>query len=129
MHEFGQNIVKQLLIGLMELRSLRVVLRDIEPLSISISDDMAKINFLGLTNIVVKEKNPDLCMTIFEPYCPAKYPEFRKLGTKNFAMDKWSVGIIIIEIICGTEFALPLKTWERTDDMLDILQDYLDWST
>ena len=44
-------------------------------------------------------------------------------------MDKWSVAQIITEILVGTELALPMLSFHWVEEMLDILEQYLDPGT
>ena len=47
----GQDIIKGLLLGMMELRIFRLTLRDITPTNIALSDDHRQLQFCVLDNI------------------------------------------------------------------------------
>ena len=48
------------------------------------------------------------------------------IGSKNYRLDQWAVAIIIIEILAGTEIALMMKSVWTLENLLDILERYLD---
>ena len=55
--------------------------------------------------------------------------EFRKVGSKVYAMDMWAIGMVIIEILVGTDLTLPLLDMNTVEEMLDILEDTVDEGT
>ena len=115
--------------ALEELESARVVLRDIEPRKIAVSDDMQKLQFLGLASLPIVEKRQDLLQHLMEPYCGARYPSFRCSGSKALTIDRFAVGVIITEIIVGTDLVIPMNYEKRVEDMFAVLEDYLDDGT
>ena len=44
-------------------------------------------------------------------------------------MDFWAIGIVIIEIIAGTDVTLPLINMDNVEEMLDILEETIDEGT
>ncbi len=51
------------------------------------------------------------------------------IGSKNLRFDQWSVGMIILEILAGTEIAMMVTGIERLTDIFDMYERYLDKGT
>ena len=44
-------------------------------------------------------------------------------------MDMWAIGLVIIEILVGTDLTIPLVSLDDVEEMLDILEDIIDPAT
>lgn len=104
-------------------------MRDIEPATIALSESYDAMNFIGLSSLAVREKPRDVLPHLHLPYCPARLHVFKRIGSKNFTLDNWSIGMVLLEILVGTEIVIMIKGTDCVEDILDILERYLDWGT
>ena len=53
-------------------------------------------------------------------------PEAAELGFKSNWNDQWTIGIIMLEVIVGTEIVLELFDFAEVGELLSYLEEYLE---
>ena len=60
------------------------------------------------------------------PYSAQKLRQFQKLGNAAAFWDCWSLGLVILEVIVGTELVAPAHDLEQVEELLDLCGPHLD---
>lgn len=95
---------------LQELRKVDATLNTLEPKSIFVSPYATKLVAVDLFGVCYKDKRVLEQPPLFMPYSNQALREHNLTRSDNGERDLWSVGIIILEILIGTELVLGLKT-------------------
>ena len=130
MEKEGQAIIKNLLLGMLELRQFKMTLRDIQPANIAISADHRQLQFCSLDNIARHCKQQEQPYVGEMPYCCQNIWRLSSLLSPNDLLrDAWSIGIIILEVLVGTEVVIPLSSHEQIEKLMDCIEHYVDAPT
>ena len=94
-----------------ELQKYKMVLRDISPKFIALSNDMQLMQFCSLENVAKYCKQEEEPFTGNVPYCCQQILKLsRHLPARSFYRDEWSIGIIVLEILVGTEVVIHVPS-------------------
>ena len=115
MLSLGPKIVKMLLMGLLDMKYHGLVMQNIQPSTIFLSHDGDDLHFVDVTKIAeVGEKQ----QSIPGLYLPYRYTLIKDNNYKHKALavkDRYSVGIIILEILVGTEMVMAAQSEEQVE--------------
>ena len=127
MEKTGGEIIKNLLLGMMELRKLQLVLRNIAPSSIALSEDLKQLQFCSLDNVARNCREEYQPQRGELPYCCNDILLMHlNIPSASVLRDYWSIAIIILDILFGTEVVIPLFNHRQIVDLLDAIEDYVD---
>ena len=106
----GWKIINQLLQSYLELKKLMATLSTIQPKNIFMSEDLKLLLHLGIQNVTFHGKSrasyPDVCM----PYSNRSLPEYALQKAWSLEWDLWSIGVVILEVLVGSEIVEQLDT-------------------
>jgi hypothetical protein len=126
MYLHGSKIIKLLLMGLIELKDFGVKVYNIEPSSIYLNDDYSKLIFADVKHMASKEEKKCPVITTKPPYSGLFGLLKEREQWESHARDMYSIGVVILEIIVGTEMAIMTKRPLGLIKLLSDLTDYLD---
>ena len=125
----GQAIITSLLRGLKELRGPRYVVRSIQPSSITLTDQDFDLKFSDISQMCIDEEERTREVGSFSPYNGLKVDEEEYLDNASPELDYWSVGVVILEILAGTELVITATSASKIRDLLRLCEQHLDSST
>ena len=102
---------------LQELRKIDATLHTLEPKTIFISTQAAKLVVTDLFGVCFKGKRVLEQPALFMPYSNQALREHSLTQPHDQERDFWSVGMIILEILLGSELVLGLKTNAEVKDL------------
>ena len=108
----GSAIVNLLLRGLTEIDSMQLCLRSITPSGITISNDLKTLIFKDLINICDQGSEEPGQDSGAYPYSNYQYFQNYKISKSDPHWDTWSVAVVILEILIGSEFVLQARSNE-----------------
>ena len=126
MQERGKGIIILLIKALTELEQANVTHRSINPNNIQLPQDLSNIVLADLSNMVDAGGEVDYEQGAEAPYCSMGFMEHRHLEKSDAHWDTWSVGVIILEILMGTEFVLLANNHQKLLSALQMSAEYLD---
>ena len=130
MQNEGQKIIKNLLLGMLELKKLKMVLRNINPNFIALDDDYEQLQFCSLDNVAKNCKQEEQPYTGDLPYCCQQILKLsRHLPARSCLRDQWSIGMIVLEVLVGTEAVIPLSSVQEVEELLECVEEYVDAPT
>jgi serine/threonine protein kinase len=129
MRKHGQALICCLIKGLQELKGLGVVLRNIQPKNIFVSTDCAKLVFNNILSACSASEQLEQARDSCPPYSNTFFRSFREVPVYDHIWDNWSVGIIILEILAGTEVVTPINSFNSAEKALTDCEPYLDKAT
>ena len=92
--------------ALTELELAKVTHRSISPKTIQLPADMTTLILTDLTNMCDADDEVEYEQGGVAPYCSLSFLEHNHFERSDPAWDTWSVGVIILEILLGSEFVL-----------------------
>jgi hypothetical protein len=119
-------IVKSLVTAAIELGEKKLIVRAISPATTMFSADYRKVIFTSLTTICkvddkVFNENHAPC-----PYNSLEYYGLTYLDDVCHERDLWSIGIIIFEVLVGSNFLKFRTTYKWVSCLWDSVRPYLD---
>ena len=129
MLKMGPNIITQLLMGLVTLKEQGLVVQNLQPSTIFINYDGTLLNFADITQICQDEDPQPYPQEIHLPYRYSFIRHHHYQHEALFVKDRYSLGMIILEILLGSELVLAAQTEELVEKLLDDCSTYLDGAT
>ena len=120
----GHVIILHLLRVLIKLRSAEVAVRGINPSTISFSNNLEHIMVADITTICSITSEPKHRYIRYPPYSARLMPEFADIDSDSPIWDQWSVGVVILEILVGTDLVLAANSYPK---MLNLYNDCLEF--
>lgn len=122
----ANNIVKALLTAALELFEHKIIVRNIYPEVLMISADFKKVIFAN-TNLLVRfyEEDDRECHAP-QPYNCIRYPGLRHLPTLDPHRDLWAIGMILMELLLGTEFFKFKTSYNWIKSLFEAVKPILD---
>ena len=111
---------------MLELYELQICSRSIQPSTIAVHIDYRKLLLFDIGNVIRWDENTDNFHYVEPPYSSQKFHERKKITRNAFYWDCWSLAVIILEVIIGTEFVAEIKYFSHMEDTLDMCDRYLD---
>jgi hypothetical protein len=105
------------------------VVRGIQPSMVFISVDAKEINFTDITSMT--SENSDVVHKVKSSFPYSALHELDKdddYASDRF-LDMWSIGVIILEIICGSDIVLATGCFKHVRLLLDECTEHIDSST
>ena len=106
MEKQGQKIIVRLLEAVLELERQKFYLRRIQPMSTFLSDDYEKVVFVDLRNALTEGERGSHIEDFHYPYDASFVDEFSNDNKDSSIWDYYSVGMIVLEILVGTEIVV-----------------------
>ena len=128
MQKHGQQIVMLLLQALLDLEEQELVVRNICPSTTYLAEDYSKLMFADSRRICIESHSATAETDTRPPYSSSNMAQFIGFSHSSPEFDHWSTGIMILEIIVGTELVLANSTYQTTFEMIELCEEYLDKS-
>jgi hypothetical protein len=116
-----------LLKGLGQLRSAGIAVRGINPSTISIANNLEHIMFADITTTCSTTIESKHRYVRYPPYSARLMPEFADVDSECPFWDQWSVGVVILEILVGTDLVLAADSFSKVlklyEDCLEFIED------
>ena len=122
----GGAIAVLLIEGLTEIEQQQVCLRSINPSSVTISNDLKRLIFRDTHNICIQGSEEPAQDSGAAPYSNYEYFEKLDISRSDAHHDTWAVGVVLLEIIVGSEFVLIAKNQEKVMWLLLHLEAHID---
>ena len=129
MLKIGANVVMELIKGLLTMRKWALVVQNIQPTTIFINYDGTELQFGDVTHITKEMEKETIKEVLHLPY---RYSFIKHHAFKDQASlikDRHSVGIIMLEILVGTELVMAAILESQVEDIVDDCYQYLDPAT
>ena len=114
----GQELVKLLLEAYMELEQSDVRIRSIQPSNTFVSKNYGKVTFADISGSCQRNTTASREVGVRAPYSSIGFINFRSIPDSSPFWDRWSIGIMILEIIVGSDillenasFSLLIEFW------------------
>ena len=125
----GQELVKLLLEAYMELEKSDVRIRSIQPSNTFVSKNYDKVTFADISASCQRNTTASREVGVHEPYSSIGFYYFSTIASSSPFWDRWSIGIMILEIIVGTDLLLEQTTYGELEKFLLNCKDYFDVDT
>jgi hypothetical protein len=123
----GHSIILHLLRVLRKLRIAEVAVRGINPSTISFSNNLDYIMVVDITTTCWTTSEPKYRYIRYPPYSARLMPEFADIDSESPLWDQWSVGVVILEILVGTDLVLAANSYPKMiklyEDCLEFIED------
>jgi hypothetical protein len=122
-------LIKLLLDAYIELEKSDVRLRSIQPSSTFYSTKLDKVVFSDISASCQRNSTASRKVEVRAPYSSIGFFQFNTKPSSSPFWDRWSIGIMILEIIVGTDLLLEHTTYSELEKFLADCMDYLDVET
>lgn len=126
MQEFGPAIFRNLVKAFLDIQEAGISCRTIQPSSIRMKIGEWKPVFTDISSICGTGDKPLDDCRVSAPYTSERYTELAQYGNTEAFRDAYSVGVTLLEILVGTPLVVSNPEYEQVENLLDIVQDYLD---
>jgi serine/threonine protein kinase len=121
----GSKIIKLLLQGLRELKEHGIVVNNIQPSSIFLNEDYSELIFSDIKYMSKGLKKSYHSITTAAPYSGSHGIMKEREAWESQTRDIYSIGIVILEILVGTEMVIMAKNPIIMSKLIGDLEDYL----
>jgi serine/threonine protein kinase len=125
----GQELVKLLLEAYMELEKSDVRIRSIQPSNTFVSNNYDKVTFADISASCQRNTTASREVGVIEPYSSIGFINFRSIPDSSPFWDRWSIGIMILEIIIGSDLLIENSTFKYLKEFWLDCYEYLDSDT
>jgi serine/threonine protein kinase len=125
----GSKIIKLLLQGLRELKEHDIVVNNIQPSSIFLNAEYSELIFSDIKYMSKGLKKSYHSITTPAPYSGSHGSMKEREAWESQTRDIYSIGIVILEILVGTEMVIMAKNPIILSKLIGDLEDYLDEQT
>ena len=66
---------------------------------------------------------------IYAPYCSSYEHVFAGIQESDNLRDRWSIGVIVLEMLVGPELILARESFLQIEELYDQIEKHLDQST
>lgn len=115
--------------GLMELKDHGLKIFNIDPSSIYINEDVSQLTFTDIQYIGRDQKETKLVIKTHSPYAGRHGLMKEREAWESQSRDMHSIGVVILEVIVGTELVIMAKNEDYMAKLLNDLEMYLDEET
>ena len=105
------------------------MVRNIQPSTICFSDEDCKVIFSDVSRMCKEGEMRNRDLDSHAPYNAFSIDEEGCLDNSSYEIDFWSVGIVVFEIIAGTELVIPAVTATEVEVLLQMCEPYMDDET
>ena len=127
MIQHGHKIVKALLKGLLQLDSDKIYVRAIQPTTTLLSGGMDQVMFCDIKSACVLGGYAEKKVNVSMPYNISKDRRYLAISPDSAFWDHWSVGVMILEILLGSDIVLAAQTKENLEKIVEDFGDYLEF--
>ena len=103
--------------------------RNIHPASISVTEQHDQVVFNDMLRVLIQSEWDEFPSLMMAPYAGRHYKENWWFLKKGHFGDRWSIGIIILEILIGSRFLLCLDSFKEIKLAFNCIKDQLDEDT
>ena len=104
-------------------------MRTIQPSSTFFSDDFSFVVFTDLSAHCQMRSKQTRDVGIHAPYSSIGFLDLKDISSSSGFWDRWSIGIMILEIIIGTDLLLDHCTFFQVKELLENCRTYIDEET
>ena len=126
MERFGATLMKTLIQGYLTIKKSRQVMRGLQPSTIYISEDATKVQFVDILSMTNYNEEPKNRIGSDQPYSVADEWAGANWDFNFPQLDMHSLGVIILEILVGTDVVLSCNGWEAVDDLVKDCEQWID---
>jgi len=113
----------------MKLESDKLVMRTIAPSTTILNADHSAMIFADIRGICVEGDTTLPILSTKAPYSARSMPEYLLIPAADAFWDQWSVGMLILEVLVGTEAVMATETCSDVQGLVEAAADYIDPAT
>ena len=125
----GQQLFKSLILAVQGLQDRELLIRNIAPTYIRVSEDCSQVVFSNLARASTFEQETDLRSNIYAPYSSDRFSGHNRYSVDNRYRDFWCVGLILLEVLVGSELVLGINSCDDLNNLYLRIASYLDPET
>ena len=115
-----------LLQGYDQVRANDLFLRAIDPHFITFSNHLDGLVYASITTACSCSIKSGYQFQSYAPYSARQMEEFSYLPQRCDFWDRWAIGVVILEILVGTELVLVATSYEKVEQLLEHCEEWLD---
>ena len=104
-------------------------MRGITPSTISLSADYEKVRFTDVSVMCKKDEKATRLVASEAPYNAFRIDETFCMDESSVELDQWSVGVVILELLVGTDLVIVANSAQKLRDLLIHCGQYIDGQT
>lgn len=125
MESYGSIIFMSLIAALAELSEVGIVHRNLSPDSIYVSNDFSKLKFSDFQNSLMTSWNDGARAFGIFPYSALQDKVAKQEGAESPGQDLWSVGVVLLEIVVGSNFVQNARRVEDIESIMSLVEEYV----
>jgi len=129
MQVHGRRIILLLLRAFQQLRRASVAVRGIDPTSVRLSHNLENLMLSDIKATCLTTTEDKKRFFKNAPYSAKFMPEFSHLCMESEFWDQWSIGVIILEILLGTDLVLATNSFDDIASLFQDCSEFLDKAT
>ena len=129
MEKFGATLIKTLIQGYLTMKESKTAMRGLQPTTIYISEDATQAHFVDLLSMTSWYVKPKHQIRSSQPYSFADEFAGHKWTKSTPLLDMYSLGVIILEILAGTEVVLSCREREDVIELILECKEHIDEDT
>jgi hypothetical protein len=123
------KVVKLLLSSQQMMFKKNISLRQIQPSAVSFSEDLGDMVYGDLSRVMFDSFDDDLRGQMPAPYEASHYGENAWMADNGPFCDRWSTGVVLLEILAGSKFVMNLASFEEIEAVFSGIKRVLDPDT
>ena len=119
MQEYGATLMKSLIQGYTTLKKSTTVMRGLQPSMIFVSEDATQVQFADILSMARWDSEPKHQIRSTQPYSAVKDWSENGYPLNCPTLDMHSLGVILLEIIAGTDVLLSCRCKEALEGLIN----------
>ena len=125
----AQQLISALLTAYNELLMNGVASRSIQPSTVAFREDLKQAMFTDIRRASMYGEEPDRMTPVSLPYSILGDHDFDYIKSSCNEWDKWAVGVMILEILVGSNLCTWCSRWVMFKQLFDEIAMWLDEET
>jgi hypothetical protein len=123
-------LIRALLSAYLEVsKAHKLTLRNLTPSNVMLDRSFSQVIFADISELCQQDDGTQPSTLSPLPYSAMLLPAYRKSPRCHTIFDRWSVGVIMLEILLGTSAVMTITSIPAAEDLFDLSRKFLDKDT
>ena len=130
MQQQAPVIIKALLSAYLEVsKAHKLTLRTLTPSTVMLDRSFSQVIFSDISEMCEQDDGSQPSTHPPLPYSAMLLPAYRKSPRCHTIFDRWSVGVIMLEILLGTGAVMTIHSFAAAEELIQLSRKFLDKDT
>ena len=130
MQQRAPVLIRALLFAYLEVsKAHKLTLRTLTPSTVMLDRSFSQVIFADISELCQQDDGTQPSTLPPLPYSAMLLPAYRKSPRSHTIFDRWSVGVIMLEILLGTGAVMTIHSFAAAEELIQLSRKFLDKQT